>query len=524
MRALLISSFTLRSRRLRLLAFAGTLFAWAEPGFAAVADRPNLVFLFADDLATRGVGCYGNPEVHTPQLDRLASEGMRFARHYNTSAICMASRCSVLTGLYEYRHGCNFQLGDLPRRMLEQSYPVRLREAGYFTGFAGKIGFVLDGEPFDALAAFFDRWAGGPGQTFYETEKNPGIARYAAEYPHCSRAYGAWAADFVHEAKRRNQPFCLSISFKAPHLPFTPDPQDLPRYEGRTFARPANYGVGKGRHLAAQAHTSRAAIAYREWINDYDRSAALYYALITGMDAAVGMIREALVREGLAENTVIVFSADNGYNAGSHGFGDKVLPYEEASTAPLIVYDPRQPAHLAGQVCTAVTAGVDVAATLFDLAGVPPPPGIDGRSFRPFLADPRAGGREFLPLFNFWGIQSAHSLAVVARDWKYVRWHYAGDGLRPAEELFHLAQDRGEMRNVAGEAEHRVPLETMRRAFDAEVARMKQNVIAGRAYEVFPTLFDRTLAWEKKAPLLAKLPAPDPAATGATKKGKAARK
>jgi arylsulfatase A-like enzyme len=235
------------------------LFALSMAGVVRAAERPNIVFLFTDDQTVRALRCYGNPDVITPHLDQLASEGVRFVNHYNTTAICMASRCNVMTGLYEYRHGCNFEHGDLERRFMDQSYPVRLRQAGYFTGFAGKIGFLLQGEKFEAFAPLFDRWAGGPGQTFYETAKNEGIANYADRFPHCSRAYGAWAQDFFRAAKVEGKPFCLSISFKAPHLPFTPDPIDAKLYAGRSFARPANYGVENGRHLSAQSHTSRAA-------------------------------------------------------------------------------------------------------------------------------------------------------------------------------------------------------------------------------------------------------------------------
>ena len=264
---------------LHLLAFLAGTVAATTAAATGPASRPNIVFLFSDDQTARAIGLE-NPEVITPHLDRLAREGVRFTNHYNTTSICMASRCNVLTGLYEHRHGCNFDHGDLARRFLEQSYPVLLRRAGYYTGFAGKIGFDLQGEKFDALATFFDEWAGGPGQTFYETAKNPGIAKYAAQYPHCSRAYAAWAADFLRSAKRAGKPFCLSISFKAPHLPFTPDPQDAKRYAGKKFTRPPNYGVENGRHLSPQSRTSRAANGYREWINDYDGSAAAYYALI----------------------------------------------------------------------------------------------------------------------------------------------------------------------------------------------------------------------------------------------------
>src|SRR5262249_25733899 len=149
---------------------------------------------------------------------------------------------------------------------------------------------------------------------------------------------------------------------------------------GKTFTRPPNYGVEHAAHLSPQSRTSRAWTNYREWVNDYDNAAASYDALITGVDAAVGMIRDGLDRMGLAENTVIIFTSDNGYNPGSHGFGDKVIPYEEGSKSPLIIYDPRLPEEHAGAVSEALTANVDMPATLFALAGVPAPPDIDGRN------------------------------------------------------------------------------------------------------------------------------------------------
>jgi len=469
----------------------------AEAATAASSPPPNIIFLFSDDQTDRAIG-YENPEVITPHLDRLAREGVRFTNHYNTTAICMASRCNVLTGLYEYRHGCNFDHGDLERRFLDESYPVLLRRAGYHTGFAGKIGFDLEGEPFDALAPFFDQWAGGPGQTFYETEKNAGIAKYADRYPHSSRAYGAWAADFISAAKRTGKPFCLSVSFKAPHLPFTPEAQYAKLYAGKTFTRPPNYGVEHGRHLSPQSRTSRAATGYREWINDYDTAAAAYYALLTGVDAAVGMIREALAREGLAGNTVILFTSDNGYSMGAHGFGDKVLPYEEASKSPLIIYDPRLPQERAGTVSHALTANVDMAATIHALAGVSAPEGIDGRSLLPLLTAPQGRVRDTLPLFNFWGAASAQAMAIVAPGWKYIYWHHGGDGMQPTEELFALRQDPFEMANVATDARHVAQLATMRRAYDAELAAIQARLIHGHDYEKYPVLFSRTIPWSEK--------------------------
>jgi arylsulfatase A-like enzyme len=475
----------------------------------AADSRPNIIFLFTDDQTVGAMGCYGNKDIVTPHMDKLAADGVRFRNHYNTTSICMASRASVMTGLYEYRHGCNFSHGDLERRLFDQSYPVKLRQAGYFTGFAGKIGFLIEGEKFEAFEEEFDVWAGGPGQTHYETAKNQGITQYADKYPHSSRACGAWAQDFMKSAKQSGKPFCMSISFKAPHMPFTPDPIDLKLYESRkTFTRPPNYGVENGKHLSPQVWTSRAATDYREWVNDYDHHVRLYYALITGVDAAVGMIREELDRQGLSQNTVIILTSDNGYNSGSHGFGDKVIPYEEGSKSPLIIFDPRLPKNHAGQVSEAVTANVDMTATIFAMANVPAPEGIDGKNLLPLLANTAGKVRDWLPLFNHWGSASAQSMAVVSSQWKYIHWYYAGrlkpedPAMKPTEELFHLAVDGTEMNNVAADTRFASQLAIARAAYDAEVASMKTKVIQGHHYEPYPVLFERMTSWESKEPLL----------------------
>jgi arylsulfatase A-like enzyme len=129
--------------------------------------RPNIVFLLSDDQSTYSLGCYGNKDVKSPQLDRLADDGMVFDRHYDTTAICMASRASVMTGMYEYKHGTNFGHGDMLRKTWGNSYPVLLRKNGYRTAFAGKFGFDLREEPNGKRLPMpekdFDMWGGGPG-------------------------------------------------------------------------------------------------------------------------------------------------------------------------------------------------------------------------------------------------------------------------------------------------------------------------------------------------------------------------
>ena len=217
--------------------------------------KPNIIFLFADDQSTHSVGIYGNKEVQTPNMDKLGKDGLIFDRHYNTTAICMASRANVFTGMYEYKTGCNFTHGDMHAEVWEKSYPVLLREAGYLTAFAGKFGMVVKGK--GLCEDDFDYWGGGPGQTHFETKKNASMKKYAEKYPHASRSYGAFGQDVIRDAVKKKKPFCLSISFKAPHRPVTPDPMFDHVYAGKKFTKPANYGRKFGEHMAPQGKAGR---------------------------------------------------------------------------------------------------------------------------------------------------------------------------------------------------------------------------------------------------------------------------
>lgn len=470
-------------------------------------ERPNIIFLLTDDQTARAIGWAGNDDVITPNLDQLATDGVRFTNHYNTTSICMASRCCVMTGLYEYRHGCNFGHGDLSRERFEQSYPAILRNAGYYTGFAGKVGFQIEGEKLDAFAEEFDVWAGGGGQTSYVTSENKLIAKYADRFPHSTRAYGAWGRDFLKSAKASGKPFCMSISFKAPHMPFTPAPEDFELYKGRSFTKPGNYGVEKGSHLAAQSKTGRQFLNYREWVQKYDETAARYYALITGVDAAVGMIREGLKNEGVDHNTVIIFTSDNGYNSGSHGFGGKVLPYEEGSKSPLIIHDPRLPKSLAGKTSAALTANVDMAPTILSAAGVAAPVGIDGKDLLPLLTSPEKTVRDALPLFNFWGTATTQSMAIVTQKWKYIYWYSGAENMTPAEELFDLESDELAMKNIVTAPGNASSLSDLRETYKAELSAIKNKAVDDHDYNPFIILFDPAIDWRIKKSLSKDYPA-----------------
>ena len=476
-------------------------------GEAFAEKRPNIIFLMADDQCTNSMGCYGTQGVQTPHLDQLARDGIVFDNHYDTTAICMASRVNVMTGMYEYKNGCNFGHGALLRKHWMASYPVLLKQAGYNTAFAGKFGFeVTDraGTKGQLPKDDFDRWGGGPGQTSYVTRKNKSIAQYADQYPHSTLAYGAFGRDFIRDAARQPRPFCLSISFKAPHRPVAPDPKFDHVYRDKTFIKPENYGRQHGKHFSRQSRQGRQYPRFSEWGYDtnYDQVMAKYHQQIYAIDVAVGMIRQALVNSQAAANTVVIYTSDNGFLCGAHGYGSKVLPYEEASRVPLIIYDPRH-ANSGKQLrCAALTGNVDFAPTILALAGLPIPKNIDGHSLLALYDDPQTDVRQSLALINVWGPAKAHSLSVLTKHWKYIYWSYAEDDFVATEELYHTDRDPLELTNLVGDAAYRPELKRMRQHYDTLVATWKKDSVPYHGYQPFGTIFDRHIPWKQKRPLL----------------------
>jgi arylsulfatase A-like enzyme len=493
------------------------LFFILQPStFLLGGDRPNIIFFFTDDQAYDTLGVYGNPNVKTPNIDSLGKQGVIFDRHYDTTAICMASRANVMTGLYEYKSGTNFSHGPMSQKIWNQSFPVLLRQAGYRTGFGGKFGFPVVEDPtkggkdnnWDNLPdGDFDFWVGGLGQTSYDTVKNKYLARFADKYPHSSRAYGAAGREFIKDSVEGGDPFCLSIFFKAPHRPVQPDPMFDDVYKDTVFRKLPNYGRNAGEHLAHQSRMGRQFSRFKIWgyseEASYQKALRLYNQQIHGVDYAIGMIVEELERQGVAGNTVILFTSDNGFFNGSHGMGSKVLPYEEGARVPLIVYDPRSKKTGNGRRTGAVTGNVDVAATILDLAGVEKPEHMDGRSVMPIVHDKAKSVRSALPVFNVWGTKGTVSMTIVTDTHKYIYWPY-GEEFEPAEELFDLKNDPYELRNVVGNPAQASALKHLRAYYQSELNSWKTQAVPYNNYQQFGTILDPAISWSDKTNLFSK--------------------
>lgn len=459
-------------------------------------EKMNIIFLLTDDQNYGSVGCYGNNEVQTPNIDKLGYKGVIFDKHYNTTAISMASRASIFTGMYEYKTGTNFDHGNMKQEVWNKSYPMLLRQNGYFTAFAGKFGFVVEGK--GICDNDFDMYAGASGQTSYKSIENKYLQKYAQQYPHTTLAYGEFGRDVIKEAAKKDLPFCLSISFKAPHLPVEPDPRFDDVYKDKKFTKPKNFGREAGKHMSLQSKQGRQYTRFTTWHydTDYDNVMAQYYQLIYGVDYAIGMILDELEKQGLAENTVVIYTSDNGYICGAHGYASKVLPMEESSRAPLIIYNPKNKRN--GTRCKELTANIDIAPTILNIAGIEATPNMDGKNINQLLFGETESIHDKLAVLNTWGPVPTQYLACITKNWKYTYWWYGDEKMKPTEELFDLKNDPLEMDNVINREDCKSIANMMRMQYDELLYHIDKNAVYYNNYRQYSHLFDRNESWKNK--------------------------
>jgi arylsulfatase A-like enzyme len=516
----------------RLLAGA----AFGAAGFPFQQDtRPNIIFLLTDDQRRDSLGCYGNKEVRSPNIDQLAAGGVLFENAFVTSAICTPSRACYFLGQYERRHGVNFNSGtSLAPAAWENSYPMLLRQAGYFTGYIGKNHVPVGPRGYETgvIEKSFDFWyAGHQHLTFYPKARHPIFRQAKANTqpevleegalsfldPH--GVFIGGAAAFLKQ-RPEGKPFCLSIAFNLPHRAGTGSMKQLP-------SDPALYRTAYrdkiGEYRLAANYTPKAEIRkprlpedvlyakYRQHSYDYvDTEAEVRehhvrcYQTITGIDSVLGAIRDQLRKLGLDRNTVIVFASDHGIMDGEYGLGGKALNYEPCLRIPMIVMDPRLPSSRRGKRLTELAQSIDIAPTLLDLAGVAIPSTMQGRSLKPLLRGEKTRWREYAFAENLWStiFGNPRVESVRSAEWKYIRYFATdrglfsgGDeygvtpeqahayqawltasvrGLKPSyEELFHVAADPDETVNLAADSKHRETLARMRRECDRLVREAK---------------------------------------------------
>jgi arylsulfatase A-like enzyme len=445
---------------------------------AAEADRPNIVFLLTDDQRWDTLGAMGNSIIQTPNVDRLAREGVVFDNCFVTTSICMTNRACIFTGQYAARHGIWDFKTSFPPEQLARTYPARLKQAGYHVGFIGKWGV---GKPPDGL---FDYNRGWPGQNrFYEKiqggdpftylSPGPGQAGEVAKQrgrKHLTERMGDQAIEFLDGAPP-DRPFCLSFSFKAPHCQdgqpaFRQFPYDAKLdglYQGVTIPRaplsdPAFFD-GLPDFLKTSENRRRWDLRFAT-PEMYQHSVKSYYRLISGVDRVVGRIVKKLEAKGVLDNTIILYTGDNGFYLGERGFAGKWYPHEVSIRVPLVIYDPRLPAERRGTRRDEMVLSIDLAPTMLAMAGTEIPETMQGRSVVPLVEGKSPEWRtEFFYEHLFRHATIPASEAVRTERHKYIRFV---DSEPLHEELYDLESDPDQAHNLAGEPEHAATLAKMR--------------------------------------------------------------
>ena len=452
--------------------------------------RPNIIFMMADDHAAPAISCYGSHLAEiapTPNLDRIAGDGMRFNNCFCTNSICTPSRAVILTGLHSHQNGV-LDLSDKLDSTLHVSFPTLLQRHGYHTGVIGK--WHLHVKPFG-----FDYWKVMVNQGQYHDpyywEKgvgwkpnNDGAKQYAGYVTDITTGF---AMEFLKN-RPKEKPFCLLLHFKAPHDPFDHHEKYKPLFDDVDIPEPEtlfdDYTTrGEGIKICTQkigdCHTiyeeetghlkgqERKKMQYQVYMKKYLRC-------IASIDENVGLLLDYLDKEGLADNTLIVYTSDQGFYLGEHGMYDKRFMYEESARMPLLV---RYPSGIeSGQVNKGLVSNLDFAQTFLDYAGVDDPEEMQGRSLRPLLENQQTDWRDGL-YYRYW-MHGAHfnipgHLGIRTREYKLIffyghdlgthhdmnyqqggTWTKEGRNLRdweitePYWEFYDLKKDPNEMNNL----------------------------------------------------------------------------
>jgi len=443
---------------------------------ACIADmpKPNIVIILADDHGRQAASCYGSKLIQTPHIDRLAREGIRFTQAMACNSICSPSRATLITG--KYNHRCGVQKLDEHFDGSQQTFPKLLQQSGYQTAIVGKWHLFTEPTGFDFYSVLpgHGRYVDSPfketGQPWGDNGNKGGVVRKGYLTDVITDISLDWLKRRAHD-----RPFCLMIHHKAPHSPHDPAPRHKDLFKDTVFPEPSNllddYAARAPAPVADQLIWSRLLQQCepqyqpikQQFTGDRDRDTRLMYQeyvrnylrLVVALDENVGRVLDYLDQSGLATNTVVIYTSDNGYFLGEHGFYNKMWMYEESLHLPLLV---RLPAGWGGVKAGAVNhelvGMLDIAPTVLDLAGVNVPADIQGQSQRPLLTGKTAGWRQAF-YYHYYGITApprddnwiAHHeiLGIRTKTAKLVCYPtWKG---RPFWEFFDLVSDPQEMNN-----------------------------------------------------------------------------
>jgi arylsulfatase A-like enzyme len=440
----------------------------------------NILFIMADDHSANYIGCYGNAFINTPHLDRLGLEGARFDNAFCTNSLCAPGRATLLTGVYSHVHGIrgNSEAKDAQEYLSAgiRTFPELLQQAGYRTGIVGK--WHLSDKP-----RGFDYSCVLPGQGVYMDPVFHENGEAKQLTGHVTDVTTDLALQFL--AKPSEKPWCLLYHHKAPHRPFQPPARLANRFKRFEIPYPLSFNDNYAtRKIAREAEDMRleASLANdypdlpaglsgperKRWI--FQRFAKDYCAGIEAIDENIGRVLKYLDEQKLTEETLIIYTSDNGFFVGEHGWYDKRFMYEPSMRIPLII---RWPAAPKARLPEQMAANIDIAPTIMDYAGVMPPEEVQGKSLRGIV---HGGGQTlwrrsiyYTYYENSWALRGKAAAALTDATFKYLTPHRIGPhrGVRTEThklihyfsdggyyELFDLRKDPHELNNLYGLREH----------------------------------------------------------------------
>lgn len=423
---------------------------------ASPTTKPaNILLLIADDMRFDAMGITGNRIVRTPSLDKLALDSAIFINNFVTTSICAVSRASIMTGQYALTHGINDFHSPLSQAQLQSSFIGKLR-ATHFTGFIGKWG-IGEGTPLPS--DHFDVWDGFERQGHYVEPGSTG--------KHLTERQAEAAQSFLRRAASSHKPFALTVSFKAPHaqdgeaqeFPTQADFSDY--YANVTIPAPA---TATPEHAQRQPDFLKHTESARRWEKRFasperfQDTVKRYYRLISGMDRAVGQMLATLQETGHYDDTLILFTSDNGFFFGEHGFSDKWWMYEESIRTPLLLRLPSSNSPK-GALFYQLTLNIDIASTILAAAGLEIGHSHVSRDLAALVRDPAIDWRrEFYYEHAFEHPAIPKSEGVRTERWKYIHW--PGQANR-THMLFDLKNDPQEETDLAQDERFRTQLATM---------------------------------------------------------------
>jgi choline-sulfatase len=452
-----------------VLVIAGALLC---PSGAFANERPNIVFMMTDDQRNDTLGCAGHPIIKTPNIDALAGEGLRFENMFVSSSICWVSRATILTGQHARSWGSPTRPDTIRAGRADDIYPKLLRQAGYRTGFFGKWHAKMPAG-FDK-ASCFDEYEDIFRRPYFKKQPDGSLR-------HTTQIIGDRAVDFLN-SQPKGQPFALTLWFNASHaedgdkrpgIGHFPWPKVVDgMYEDVPMPPPRlnDPAIFNSQPEFLKQSINRDRFFWRwDTPEKYETNMRAYFRMISGIDHVLGRVRQQLQDLGMAENTIIVYTADNGYYMGDRGFAGKWSHYEQSLRVPLIVHDPRVTSDRRGRVTDETAINVDLPATFLAWAGVPSPDTYEGNSLVSIVngATPTQWRDDF---FCEHVVLAPHITWEGVRNSRYIYARYFDQ--RPVYEFLHdLQTDPDQLTNLADAPSHAEIMQQMRTRCDELVDR-----------------------------------------------------